>query len=431
MSANDNGHIGPAATTPLPGAAGAVSGPAIVVLPGAHVPDWAIDRRSAVRKPPGLLPTVSIVIPCKNSTATIRGTVGSLLDQDYPALAEVILVGDIDDLTWTELGDITDPRLIILEHPPTRGRRDPNVKRDTGVRHATGEALGFVDSDIVMHSDWLSKAIVRLLDQGGGLVAGGMHSIHDTFWGRFVDRNVLAAKTPRVPRPYQVTAENFGRRGYKPPITANAVFTREMYEQCPLDTAWTFGYEDYEWFWRLTKARHDILFACDLTAAHHHRRSFRGLVREYRQSADGCARYMVAHPDSPLARKRLLQLYLLPIGAILGLTGLTFAVLTGYGTAAAVLLSLAAVLATSREVIRARSAEAVAYPVIGLALGLLFTASMLATWVKLVLNGVNARSSAASWPRGGNRRRTAEDQIRQGPDGRTGADLTLATGNRD
>ena len=181
------------------------------------------------------------------------------------------------------------------------------MKRDKGIRKASGEVLALADSDIVMDPDWLSRAIPRLLAQGGGVVAGGMKRIHDTFWGRFVDRNVLAAKTPRVRRSYSVTARNFGHHRTRPPITANAVFTRDVYESCPLDVAWAYGYEDYEWFWRVAKARHKLWFAGDISGAHHHRRRFRDLITEYRRSAEGCSHFIRRHPDSPLAVKRRRQ----------------------------------------------------------------------------------------------------------------------------
>jgi glycosyltransferase involved in cell wall biosynthesis len=334
-----------------------------------------------------LLPSVSAVIPCKNSQATIAATVRALLGQDYGCLDEVIVVGDYNDPTYAALQDIGDPRLIIIEQEATPGRRDPNVKRDKGIRKSSGDIVALVDSDIVMDPGWLTAAVRRLQGQGGGLVAGGMRSIHDTFWGRFVDRNALAAKTPRLARPYQVTVANFGRRGCKPPITANAVFTRDMYEACPLDVTWAYGYEDYEWFWRLAKGGQRIMFTGELTAAHHHRRSFRGLWREYRQAAHGCAYYCKVHPDSPLARKRRLQAFGLPVAAVLGFAAFVLAARMGYAVAAAgVLVAVAAVLA-GREVVRARSVEAVAYPVAGLALGLVFTGSLLTSYGRLAVAG--------------------------------------------
>src|SRR5215469_6598578 len=61
--------------------------------------------------PVDLAPTVSVVIPVKHSQRTIRATVDCLLRQDYPALTEIIVVGDVGDPTWAALLDVSDPRL--------------------------------------------------------------------------------------------------------------------------------------------------------------------------------------------------------------------------------------------------------------------------------------------------------------------------------
>jgi putative flippase GtrA/GT2 family glycosyltransferase len=326
--------------------------------------------------PPGRLPTASVIIPCKGSQATIRATVNSLLAQDYPGLVEIILVGDVGDATWMALQDVRDPRLVILEQEAIPGKRDPNAKRDAGISKTTGDILALVDSDVVVQPGWLSRAVAMLLAEGGGLVAGGMRSIHDTFWGRFVDRNVLAAKTPRLARPYHVTAENFGRHGYKPPVTANAVFTRELYESCSLDVGWAYGYEDYEWFWRVVKSGHPILFSGTLTAAHHHRRSFRHLVREYKQSARGCAHFIRRHPDSPLARKRRIQGLLLPPVGTAAAAAAIAASVAGQGLITAVLLAAVLTCLGAREAARSRSLEALVYPPATLALGWVYATTI-------------------------------------------------------
>jgi 4-amino-4-deoxy-L-arabinose transferase-like glycosyltransferase/GT2 family glycosyltransferase len=323
--------------------------------------------------PAGPLPEVSVIIPCKNSQRTIRATIDALLAQDYPALAEVIVVGDVGDRTWAALEDITDPRLLIVEHEEIPGKREPAIKRDVGLRKARGEVLALADSDIIMDSDWVSRAVASLLAMRGGIVCGGMRSADNNFWGRFVDQNSLAAKTPRVSHSYKVTARNFGRRGRKPPITANAVMTREVYDDCPMDDTWAFGYEDYEWFWRIAKAGHRILYAAGLTGAHHHRSSFGALAREYKVSAHGCAEFIRTYPDSPLARKRRWEAFLLPLVALIVLVAAGAAAAVGYGTMVAAVVVAAALALTAREVLNSRRAEAVAYPFVGLALGGLFT----------------------------------------------------------
>jgi putative flippase GtrA len=342
---------------------------------------------------PSVLPAVSVVIPCKSSERTIRTTVDSFLGQDYPALSEVILVGDVNDATWAPLADITDPRLVLIEQEQTPGRRDPNVKRDKGIKKSVGDVIALADSDIVVDPGWLGRAVALLNGQGGGLVAGGMRSINDTFWGRFVDNNVMAAKTPRVPRPYQVTAKNFGARGCKPPVTANAVFTRELYDSVQLDTTWAYGYEDYEWFWRLALEGHAILFASELTAAHHHRRSFSQLVREYRQSAHGCAQFIRAHPESPLARKRAAQAFGLPTAALGALSLAALATVTGYGTLVAGLLLVAGILVSGREVARARSLEGLTYAPAALALGGVYAATIAGN----LMRPAARRAAAPTW----------------------------------
>lgn len=356
---------------------------------------WSFTARAASTLPASLpeppsrvalspLPTVSVVIPCKDSARTIRATVKALLSQDYPALEEVILVGSVGDSTWAALRGITDSRLVVLEQESIPGMRDPNLKRDKGIQKARAELIALADSDIVMDSQWLTKAVALLQIQGGGLVAGGMRSIHNSFWGRFVDSNSLAAKTPRLAASsYKVTPENFGRRGRKPPITANALFTRRLYDICPVNTEWPYGYEDYEWFWRVARARHPILYSDALTGLHHHRRKLRLLAREYLRAGNGCARFIQAHPDAPLARKRLRQAMLLPLGAFAALAVTVVMVATGYGLPLAYTIALGTGCLMGWEFSRCRTAESLIYPFISVPLAGAFTFGMTRGLIKI------------------------------------------------
>jgi len=343
------------------------------VLASATDGEWGDDARLLE---PTVLPEVSVVIPVKNSQRTIRTTVDALLTQDYPALAEIIVVGDVGDQTWQALADVTDPRLVIIEQEQMPGRREPADKRDAGLRKARGQILALVDSDINMDQDWLSRGVTLLTEQQGGVVCGGMRAITDSFWTRFVDGNTLAAKTPRVPRSYQVTTAHFGGHRRKPPVTANVLLSRDVYDDCPMDETWGYGYEDYEWFWRIARSGHRILYAAGLDGAHHHRRSFRALAGEYRVSAEGCAHFIRAYPDCPLARKRRVQAVLLPLAGAGALAATAGVVVAGYGMILLVTASAAAATLAVREVILTRRLEGIGYVAAGLALGTLFVFSL-------------------------------------------------------
>jgi len=317
-------------------------------------------------------PSVSIVVPCKDNQRTIRQTVLSLLGQDYPNITKVILVGSTGDKTWKALDGIADSRLAILEQAPTPGTRDPNVKRHRGILETKSELIALADSDIVMTPDWLTKGIALMRARRVECVAGGMRTITDSFWGRFVDRTSLAAKTPRVSRSYMVTKRNFGLNMRKPPITANVIITRALYAACPLDIQWCYGYEDYEWFWRVVKHGYRVLFSHELVGHHHHRNSFRALCQEYRRASEGCAKFVIRHPDSPFAVKRRNQAIILPVAAFVATLAVATALFFHDGAPVEVTAGIGAIAIILWEYQAARTVESLLYAPINLVLGLLF-----------------------------------------------------------
>jgi putative flippase GtrA/glycosyltransferase involved in cell wall biosynthesis len=359
----------------------AVTGPLPMIT--GPMPVLRLDRQPAPRSRQARreLPTISIVIPVRGNEATIKAAVESVLHQDYPLLHELILVGSPGDSTWSALRGMDDPRLFVMETATPPGIRDANFKRDLGIRQTSGDLVSLIDSDMVIPPDWMSNAVRLLTENGVDCVAGVMRSIRDDFWGRFVDGNRLGAKTPRAKAAYLVTAEGFGAEGYKPPITADILFTRAMYEDCPIDGNWSHGsLEDYEWFWRVVERGHQVLVCSRLFGWHHHRAGMRNLAREYRRSARGCAYFIRAHPDSPFAQKRLSQAIVLPLAALGILLTIAAAAYLGHGklVAAAVLAVgvAGAALLSGREFARTRTLESLLYPIPGLVLGLNYTTSL-------------------------------------------------------
>ncbi|MBV9212715.1 MAG: glycosyltransferase [Actinobacteria bacterium] len=318
------------------------------------------------------MPDASVIIPVKNSEATIRGTVLSLLRQEYDGNVEVILVGDFDDSSWEPIGDLLAlAHVQKIEVAVSTPGRDANAKRNVGALAARGDVIVLTDSDMILPSDWLSKGL-RLIDLGWDCVAGPMTSAADGYWAEYVDKNELGSKTPRMAgaesaRPangYVLTAENYGREGLKPPITANLFMTRELVETVgEFDQDFVYAYEDYEYLRRVADAGYAMLCTNELVAGHYHRQGFKALLKEYRGAGRGTGDYVIKYPYCPFARLRLRQLIACYVLAVV--SGVSYA-LTPWSVVIAV---VAAVMVSLLSAIKVRALVAATYPTVTLILG--------------------------------------------------------------
>jgi chlorobactene glucosyltransferase len=125
--------------------------------------------------PPPAPPGVTIMIPAKDEGERIRACIESALDQDYPKF-DVIAVDDRStDNTGAVMDELaaTHARLKVLHitEPPAPGWTGKNNALHTAARHASGEWLLFVDSDVVLERDALSAAMAVVLRKKFDLIS--------------------------------------------------------------------------------------------------------------------------------------------------------------------------------------------------------------------------------------------------------------------
>lgn len=106
---------------------------------------------------------VSVVIPCYNGEKFLLESLSSVLAQTYKAL-EVIAVDDgSDDRSKEVVLSFDDERVRLVEHDRNCGI---SAARNTGVRHARGEFVAFLDQDDLWYPEKLSRQ-VPVLDSDG------------------------------------------------------------------------------------------------------------------------------------------------------------------------------------------------------------------------------------------------------------------------
>ncbi|WP_255218813.1 bifunctional polysaccharide deacetylase/glycosyltransferase family 2 protein [Actinomadura formosensis] len=119
--------------------------------------------------PPDPFPPVSVIVPAYNEEASIRATVASLLDTDYPGALEVIVVDD----------GSTDSTAGIVEGlglPGVQLIRKPNGGKpsalNAGLFVARSEILVLVDGDTVFQRDTIRHLVAPFVDSRVGAVSG-------------------------------------------------------------------------------------------------------------------------------------------------------------------------------------------------------------------------------------------------------------------
>ncbi len=133
-------------------------------------------------------PTVTAVIPMFNEGATIKETLQSILDSDYPhAKLKVICVDDCssDDSyeQARELARLSNGRCKVIRNPKNVGKRCSIIR---AVREAKSEIILSVDSDVVVDKDAVRQLVRRFTSPRIAAVGGwiDVRNKHDNWLTR-------------------------------------------------------------------------------------------------------------------------------------------------------------------------------------------------------------------------------------------------------
>ncbi len=123
-------------------------------------------------------PPISVVVAARDEAAAIEGVVRAVLEQDYPAEIELVVVDDRStDDTAAKVRLHTETRragrrvrLLRVDTPPP-GVSPKKHALTLGAAHASHDILAFTDGDTRPERTWLA-ALAEHLEEGVGLVIG-------------------------------------------------------------------------------------------------------------------------------------------------------------------------------------------------------------------------------------------------------------------
>ncbi len=131
-----------------------------------------------------MTPRISVVMPVYNVEKFVKAAIESVLSQTFDNF-ELLIIDDRGDDRSIQICKqfIGDPRVHIIRHAKNKGLA---AARNTGIRHALGEFIAFIDSDDLWHSEKLARH-VQHLDNDSQIGVSFSRSSFIDYDGKFID----------------------------------------------------------------------------------------------------------------------------------------------------------------------------------------------------------------------------------------------------
>lgn len=118
------------------------------------------------------MPEVSIIMPVYNAEAYVEKAVQSILRQSFEDFELIVVDDGSSDDSMTIVSEYaSDPRIKILRN----GNEGVSAARNTGIKAATGNYIGFVDSDDEVDDTFLSRFVAAALSTEADMIMAGYY----------------------------------------------------------------------------------------------------------------------------------------------------------------------------------------------------------------------------------------------------------------
>jgi len=135
------------------------------------------------------MPFISLLIPARNEEKNISNCLDSLLRQDYPNYEIIVIDDNSEDKTYEIVEEYVRkyPNIKLIKCPEKpEGWLGKSFALHTGVREARGNYLGFIDADVLLSPQALSKAIYYMIENKCAALSFLPTLKNLTFWEKVI-----------------------------------------------------------------------------------------------------------------------------------------------------------------------------------------------------------------------------------------------------
>ena len=239
-------------------------------------------------------PSISVIVPVRNSAKTIGDLLDSLISLEYdPGKLEIVVVdGDSSDCT----------RKIVEEYPVLfvdEEGKGLNAARNTGIKWTTGEIVAYTDGDCVVPPDW-ARAIARNFQSPlVGFVGGNVEAYDkEDFLSIYMDETFFNTK-PNFK--WRRVATRLNLRHF--PAGCNMAFRRDALAKIDyFDERIEYGFDDLIPVEEVGDMGFQIVLDPEVYVYHQHRTNLGDMLLQHFSYGRGGARLMRVKRLSKLAQ---------------------------------------------------------------------------------------------------------------------------------
>lgn len=270
---------------------------------------------------------VTIVIPMYNGAGYIQRVLEGVLSQRYEGRMEVIVV---DDGSTDNSSDLVRPyvnkgTIRLLEQSNQGAARATN----NGIEAASNSIICLVDSDVLLHQNWLAKIMEEFKDPTVAAVQGYYKTPKSiSIWGRVMGYDI------------EKRYDDIQGKYVTQVCTGNTAYRKKALQEAGLfDPNFTYGY-DNDMSYRLVQAGYRLVFRKDALCDHYWKETLASYLKQQYHSAYGRMQLVSRYPDkkggdSVSGLRMILQvpatmatLVLIVSGAVFSWAGITGAILS-------------------------------------------------------------------------------------------------------
>lgn len=227
---------------------------------------------------------VSIVIPMYNAEKHIREVLEAILRLDRTAPIEIIVVNDgSSDMSLQIVREFESAGQLKIIDQTNQGAV---AATNNGFRAASHDIICSIDSDVVLHRDWLRLVLEEFSNPEIGAVQGYYKTPEAaSFWARMMGYDV------------EKRYDTIKDKHVSQVCTGNTAYRKSALDKVGLfDPVFEYGY-DNDMSYRLIKGGYRLVFRKDAVCDHYWKEDFKAYIKQQYKSAYGRMQLIQKHRE--------------------------------------------------------------------------------------------------------------------------------------